>query len=111
MKYETDKEYFTGRYWNDGKKIYIKIVDCGNISANTTNTIPHNITNIDRITGYKGIADIGSSTYVTLPYLNTSSLNYSVQIQIGKIDNIVIRTVNYALSSIYVTMFYTKTTD
>lgn len=97
--------------WIDGKPLYEKTVDCGNLFNNGTKGIAHNISNIKRIVGHSGGAINSSGTYLPLPKVSPTGLQYCVDIAITTTDIFITtgndRTDYYA----YVTLRYTKTTD
>ena len=49
---ETDK----GMKWIDGSPIYRKVVDLGDMPNNTTSTVAHNISDLDEVITFCGIA-------------------------------------------------------
>lgn len=113
--YSTD-EQLVGR-WIDGKPIYQKsIIASDPVVGN--NTIPHNITNLDRVIKCDGtVMRNGDNFTFSLPicYISnvaqwsiaTSGINKStVNITVGNGF-----TGTYALSDLVVTLQYTKTTD
>ena len=107
--YSTDEKMIG--VWIDGKPLYQKTVDCGALPNNNTKTVNHNISDIDVIVHYYGIAQNGD-TFFTLPYVHKSTvgaqvsvvaLKSEVQIQTGSDRS--------AFTKSYVTLQYTKTTD
>jgi hypothetical protein len=106
LKYSTD-EINTGKKWIDGKPIYQKTINCGELPNSTNKQIPHGITNLDTLIRMSGCANSNNSVYITLPlsgvhpadiYINTSNL-------------IIFTTDNRAGYYGYVTVEYTKTTN
>ena len=95
--------------WIDGKPLYQKTINCGNLPNNSSNNYPINVSNLDLIIFISGIA-IGS---VTLPLPNVHQITMSNQISIyHSNDNIVIATAtDYSQYIGYITIQYTKTTD
>lgn len=49
-------EVFTGKLWIDGKKIYRKVVNFGTLPNTGGKNVNHNISNIETITNYYGLA-------------------------------------------------------
>lgn len=106
-------EQWTGDYWIDGKKIYCKTVNFGQLPNNSIKTIEHGISNIDYVIKCDAIAKNSSNTvHFTLPYVNfyTSSAsitfyfdNKYVSAHTGGNHN--------SLDKCYITFFYTKTTN
>lgn len=63
------EEQFTGKHWIDGKKIYLKTIEIGNLpNKNATKEINHGISNIDSVIKFEGNA-VGSDSIgkATLP--------------------------------------------
>lgn len=113
--YSTD-EQLIGR-WIDGKPIYQKSIIASNPVVGN-NTIPHNITNLDRVVKCDGtVMRNGDNFTFSLPIcyvpnvtqwsIATSGISKStVNITVG--DGF---TGTYALSDLVITLQYTKTTD
>ena len=64
------EEQWTGRLWVDGRKIYQKTWDCGNLPNNGGKQVPLNIPNIDKVVTFWGIADEGNY-FVVIPHVST----------------------------------------
>lgn len=97
--------------WIDGKPLYEKIIDCGELPNNSTKYTPHNINNLKRVISIDGVASFGQEQYMPLPYIETAGINYCVQVVIVG-ENIKTKTsANYNGWNVIVTIRYTKTTD
>ena len=107
--YSTD-EVNTGKKWIDGKPIYRKIVNFGNLPNTTTKNVVHNISNIDFITNYYAIAT-NSTAFWKLPFVSTSTISSGLQMTIDKTNIIIVAGVDRSSYSAYVIIEYTKTTD
>lgn len=104
--YEED----TGTTWINGKPIYKKTVDTGTMPNNSRKQVAHNISNLDFIISMSGSA-YGNSTYLPIPYTDTTSAN-SLGIYASNTDLILFTSTNMSyLTTSYVTLYYTKTTD
>lgn len=108
--------------WIDGKPIYQKTVSCGNFQSQTTRTIPHGISNLDKViqTSWFGKADNGILFCNNYVYFNIAQSGDYVQGGDGSIvyvddANIYLMMLgNYVASNdlyknVYVTLQYTKT--
>lgn len=102
--------------WIDGKPLYRKVIDFGYLPNNSTKAVNHNITNIQRCTNIKVIAQVGAnqsaSGFEVLSienagqqantgfncYINATNINIATNSN---------RTSHYA----YVIIEYTKITD
>lgn len=73
-------------YKIDGKDVYVKLVDCGYLNAGTYK-IPHNISNIDKMYGYKGFfRNESNKTIFSLPRFSTSNVGVDADIDITNIN-------------------------
>lgn len=63
--------------WLDGKTIYKKTVSLGTLPNATTNSIAHNISDIDQIVKIEGIARNSSGRAIPLPHVSTYRADYS----------------------------------
>ena len=112
FKYSTS-EKFTGEYWLDGKKIYCQTLKGdGNNSYNTTVYIPFNPSNLNEIIKLEGLCYCGTDNrIVSLPYpdgQNSYVINYLYEVDNKRFS---IYTQTRSLNRIYITVYYTKTTD
>lgn len=101
--------------WIDGKTLYRKVIDFGNLPNKTNKKVAHNINNVDKFTKVRGIAttsgENGGGTW-EIPFANASTalvatiyINNATQVTIE--CNGADRSSYYA----YVILEYTKTTD
>lgn len=102
----------TNKVWIDGKPIYRKVVDVGNIPDTTSKSIAHNIANIGTIIICEGraVANTTAKTSIGLPYVNTDSSTVCIQVY-ANVTNVVVKTasgswINYVG---FVILEYTKT--
>jgi len=103
-------EISTGTIWIDNKPIYKKTVSTGAMPNNTRKQVAHGISNLGFIISMSGAA-YGSSTFVPIPYTDTTASS-SVGL-FADSNNIILFTganMSYLTTS-YVTLYYTKTTD
>ena len=110
LSYSTTEQK-TGGVWIDGKPIYRKVVDFGNLPNATEKLVAHNISNIDKYTHIYGVA-LNSSNENTYPLpFGYPSSNNSIGL-IANLTNVRINTVvNLSPLYAYVVLEYTKTTD
>lgn len=97
--------------WTDGKPLYQKTIHTGALS-NTTNwvSIPHGITNIDKVIKCTGIAISPDNYYYAIPQYRTT-YNVGVTLEISETDINYTQTWLNSVTDSYVTLQYTKTTD
>ena len=100
-------EQNTGYKWIDGRDIYQKTVDTGQLpAANTTKNVAHNISNLRRVVKFEGCAFRSSnSTHAMLPF---PSLN-PIVVTADQTNIIITPTTDRTnfLES-YITLYYTK---
>ena len=95
--------------WTDGKDLYRKIVTVSAYPNSTGASIPHSISNIDRIVNYWGIATSSNGQCFKLPYATDSSSNVGVQLTVDKSNIYVMTSTNRSSQSGWVVIEYTKT--
>lgn len=107
MDYSTS-EQDTGCKWIDGKPIYRKTVFFSSIASGDIRTA-HGINNISLVVKHEAFF-ISDGSYVPIPTLvNTSGGNYFAIWSIGPTTVRTFSSVQF--QDIYVTLWYTKTTD
>lgn len=99
--------------WIDGKPIYRKVISCGALPNATTNKIPYNISNLDKvihITGYS--YNSTADTFMSIPLVSSGTTNVVAYIN-KKEGKVVLTTTNdrSEYNETYVVLEYTKTTD
>ena len=100
-------EVNTGKKWIDGKPIYRKVVDCGNLPNATSKTVNHNISNFGELVTMFARA-YSNNTYLPIPYGSTGD---PAIIFITKTGVILSTTSNLSSwTDIKVILEYTKTT-
>lgn len=102
-------EVKTNKVWIDGKPIYRKVVDLGNMPNATTKRVAHGITNVSTYISLRGIANIDTTMIFPLPFLSSSNLNITLEIQ--RTDIVIITDYDRSSASGYAIVEYTKTTD
>lgn len=115
-KYGTDdystEETFTGKHWIDGKSIYRKVIDIGNLPNATKKEVTAGISNLKYVTRLYGLATTGAYT-ITIPDTYPNNAVYDTRLSY---DNSTGKIVLFSESDRstytgYVIMEYTKTTD
>lgn len=102
------EERDTGYTWTDGKHIYKKTINCGNLPNNTTKIVAHGISNISKIVRIEGTADNGGM-YLPLPWMDINSAGRQVQVIVDDTDILLATAYDRSSYSAYVTLYYTKT--
>ncbi len=92
--------------WTNGKPLYQKTINCGNGAANTTVSVPHNVSNIDVFVDIKGCFSIGQP--ISVPnggsdFIRLQANTTNIMIKYGTDWS------NY--TNLNVTIQYTKSTD
>ena len=97
---------------SDGKvkPIYRKTVDCGAMPNNAIKSVSLNISNIEKVVSFIGLAGDSNGTYSQLGYASFD--NYGIEIKVVTNDHFEIYAKqNKSAMSGYVTLRYTKTID
>lgn len=109
QNYSVD-ETLTGGTWIDGKSIYRKVIDCGELPNGTEKSVSHGITNLDTIISINGVA-ISSENTIPLPYIHQTTTDI-VQILCTPTEvKITTTSDKTAYTKSYVTVEYTKATE
>lgn len=103
-------EVKTNKVWIDGKPIYRKTIDCGNLpEAGVMKTVEHNISNLGKIVNFSGLMfnAVGHQMPFPWPWENSEFNSYFIDSTYIYLDT----NANRSEYSIIVTLEYTKTTD
>ena len=103
-------EVKTNKVWIDGKPIYRKTIDCGNLpEAGVMKSIEHNISNLGKIVNFSGsmFTAIGHQMPFPWPWENNEFNSYFIDSTYIYLDT----NANRSGYSVIVTLEYTKTTD
>lgn len=110
---ERGTEYKVGWYIlaNGTKKpVYEKVVDFGALPNNTSKSVAHNISNIDKIISINGSASTGSY-WKPIPF-GPGSVSWMIETSVNTTNVIIETNQNWSeYTKTYVTLRYTKTTD
>lgn len=102
----------TGKTWIDGKPIYRKIINFGSLPNASSKEVNSNISDLDNIVKFIGVAMAQDKTTYCLPYVSTTSSTYFIDLTFTSSETIRIRTsVDRSNMNGYVTIEYTKTSD
>lgn len=106
----SETEQLTGGTWIDGKPIYRKTIDIGNLPNASSKDVLHNIDNLDNLVNLYGSAREGDTRYL-LPFVVSSTSGcISVYLISGGYVRINTGTNRSNMTGV-VTLEYTKTTD
>lgn len=103
-------EVKTNKVWIDGKPIYRKTIDCGNLpEAGIQKSVAHNISNLGKIVNFSGLmsSSIGHQMPFPWPWENNEFNSYFVD----STYIFLFTNANRTTYSVIVTLEYTKTTD
>lgn len=105
-------EQVTPFTWIDGKPIYKKTVNFGQLPNATSKRVNPNISNLERVIDMRAMA-YGSGINTPLPYVNPSGAMYQIEIFLDRTGEIMIAAGDDKsfYTECYVTLWYTKTTD
>lgn len=98
--------------WIDGKPIYRKVVDLGNLLNANSKLVAHNIANIDFVTSISGLV-VSATNHYNIPWTGTPlMLNGAIICIRADRTNIgIANTTNLSSYTAYAFIEYTKTTD
>lgn len=98
--------------WINGKPIYRRVIDMGELPSNTSKIINHNIENIDFVTSVKGLG-ITSTNHYNIPFAPIDLMYSGLSIGIRASDTEISLATNKEISGhrVYGILEYTKTTD
>jgi len=103
----TTSEVWTGRRWTDGRKIYRKVVDCGNLPNTTTSTTAHGVTGVSIWFDPRGTASNGTLT-LGIPY-SAPTLAQNIACYLNSTNIALVTGQNWITYQTYVVLEYTKT--
>lgn len=105
-------EIKTNKVWIDGKPIYRKVINMGDLPSNSSKIINHNIKNIDFVTSVSGLG-VTSTNHYNIPFSPNESMfsGLSVSIRASSTEISVSASKVVSGHTIYGIMEYTKTTD
>lgn len=104
--YSTDEKLIG--IWN-GKPLYRKVIEFGNLPNNNLKEVSHGISDLDFVVNLTGASSNGD-TYMSLPRIHTTS-SLSIVLEINKDKVIIYSQYDFSAYTGYVTIEYTKTTD
>lgn len=95
--------------WTDGKPLYQKTIDFGELPNNTTKQVNHNVSNIETVVEIKGVSYVNNLIYgENLPPVTASkAFRTSVRESVVEVSS----TDNWTGYNARITFRYTKTTD
>ena len=99
--------------WTDGRPIYQKTIDCGNLPNATSKNVAHSISNLNVVTGIRGYVH-NSSNNQSSPIDAIADDSWSIAVSADRTNVIVKTWANYSTLTnfkVYATIQYTKTTD
>ena len=97
--------------WIDGKPVYRKVINFGNLPNATTKNVAHGISNLKDIIKIEGVAVVGQyRNPVPLVYYSADA-QYNTAIYVGDTYVSMQTSQNRSSMTAYVYLEYTKTTD
>lgn len=109
--YSTD-EVKTNKVWIDGKPIYRKVINMGDLPSNSSKIINHNIKNIDFVTSISGLG-VTSTNHYNIPFSPNGAMFSGLSVSMRASSTEISVSANKVVSghTVYGIMEYTKTTD
>ena len=108
-KYSTS-ETFTGKYWINGKPIYRKVIDFGNLPNSATKGVDHNISGLSFVTSIQAIAYslTENITYQMLTFATSDGIQYTIRLYCNSTQVVIGAGSDRSGLKAYVIMEYTK---
>lgn len=114
FKYGNETDYSTDEKivgtWIDGKPIYQKTINFGNLPNTTSKLVNHNISNLSQIIDLKTMVYTGTS-WITLSYISPGNLDSAVYCSVTPTQIKIETGADRSNWTAYATVQYTKTTD
>lgn len=104
--YSTDEQVIGE--WIDGSTLYQKTIDFGALPNNTSKSVNHNISNLNRVVYFLSTAQNSSGTGRPIPDANTSSLNSQIRTYWDSTKVYIATAADQSAYTAYVTLQYTK---
>lgn len=101
----SETEHIVGK-WINGKTIYEKTINCGNLPSSTSKNVAHNISNFSMMLEYKGIA-YKSGSQLPIPWASSANC---ISVQNNNTNLIIATDADFSSYKAYVTVRYLKTT-
>lgn len=103
----------TNKVWIDGKPIYRKVIDFGNLPNNGAKIIKHGIEGIDEFVVINAIGKSAPGQFYSIPHVGNPLIfsNATVTIRISATELTMVTTLDMSSHTAKVTLEYTKTTD
>lgn len=102
-------EQDTGYTWVDGRHIYKKTINFGELPNNTAKSVAHGISGLDYVIKYDCMVDMGTGTWFSLPSVSFNNVSLQIDITITT-DNVRIQCLSdRSTNTCYVTIYYVKT--
>lgn len=109
MNYSTS-EIDTGATWIDGKHIYRKTINFGNLPNNTTKNVAHGISGLSQLVKIDAIMNRPgvNGGYYPLPFVSKASVNDQIEISVSNTNVSIAANINWSTCTAFVTIYYTK---
>lgn len=103
-------EVNTGCKWTDGKPIYKKTIDFGQLPNATGKSVATGITNLGQIVDLYGVATYANGVVLLLPYIGIPDTTASISVNMNNANVTVTTGTDRRGATAYITILYTKTT-
>lgn len=101
----TGQECPTNEY-DEGKRVYVKRIDCGNLPNTSTKTIAHGLSNV-KIEHFEGIMRANAMQTYSLPHVDTIATN-SVRVQVNSSVISIATARDWSNMTATIDIYYTK---
>lgn len=99
--------------WIDGKPIYRKVIDFGELPNAGFQNVAHNIKGLDSVICLRGIAKTTTNNFYPIPFVGNGAMfnNATATMRINATEVTIATTTDVSSHTAYVILEYTKTTD
>lgn len=99
--------------WIDGKPIYRKVIDFGELPNAGFQNVAHNIKGLDYVICLRGIAKTTTNNFYPIPFVGNGAMfnNATATMRINATEVTIATTTDVSSHTAYVILEYTKTTD
>ena len=109
VNYSTS-EIDTGATWIDGKHIYRKTIDFGNLPNNTTKNVAHGISGLSQLVKIDAVMNRPgvNEGFYPLPFVSKAAVNDQIEISVTNTNVSIGTNINWSTCTAIVTIYYTK---
>lgn len=103
-------EQKTGSTWVDGKPIYKKTINFGNLPNNSTKRVAHGVSGLSQLVKIDAIMNRPGTNggFYPLPFVSKATANDQIEISVNGTNVSIAANIDWSSCTAYVTIYYTK---